>query len=109
MQLVATLPKYNKLAPNILLYWNVIKYYFEAGISIFDFGRCTINSSTYEFKRRWHPEKIQLNYQYWIPQNQSFSPISPDSPKYKRAITMWRKLPLWLTRLAGPIISRNLP
>lgn len=109
MQWVATLTQYNKLAANSLLYWSVIKHYCMLGISWFDFGRCTVNSPTYEFKRRWGSPEVKLYYQYWVKQGQQLSIITPASPKYKRRVEMWKRLPLWVTRLLGPSISRNLP
>lgn len=109
MQWVATLTEYNNLAPNNLLYWSVIKYYCMAGASWFDFGRCTFGSPTYDFKSRWRPMEVKLYYQYWTEPGRQLSIISPDNPKYKRKEEMWKRLPLWLTRLIGPIISRNLP
>jgi len=38
----STLIQYNKLCPNNLLYWSIIKYYCLSGARYFDFGRCTI-------------------------------------------------------------------
>lgn len=108
MQWVATLTHYNKLAPNNLLYWSVIKHYCMGGASWFDFGRCTVNGPTYEFKRRWGPREVKFYYQYWVRPGQQLSIISPDTPKYKRKVEMWKRLPLWVTRLVGPYISRSL-
>lgn len=105
----STLTQYNSLCPNNLLYWTIIKYYCLAGAKRFDFGRCTVDSPTYRFKKQWGPEPVDLHYQYWVRPGHDFSILSPDNPKYQRRIQIWRKLPLWLTRLAGPYISRNLP
>jgi serine/alanine adding enzyme len=109
MQWVATLMDYNKLAPNNLLYWSVIRYYGTKGVSWFDFGRCTVNGPTYEFKRRWGTREVRLYYQYWARRGHRASIASPTNPKYKRKIEAWKRLPLWTTRLLGPYISRNLP
>lgn len=109
MQWVATLIEYNKIAPNAFLYWSIIKHYCLAGASCFDFGRCTVDSPTYEFKRRWGAKQVRLNYQYWLPQGREFSLPTLNNPKYNRKVEMWKKLPLWATRLIGPYLSRNLP
>ena len=109
MQWVATLTKYNKLAPNTLLYWSVIKYHCLTGALCFDFGRSTVGGSTYEFKKRWGSEPVELPYQYWVHPDKEFSPVVPNNPKYKKKVEAWKKLPLWMTRLIGPYISRNLP
>jgi FemAB-related protein (PEP-CTERM system-associated) len=109
MQWVATRIEYNKLAPGILLHWSVIKHHCLADASCFDFGRSSVDAPTYEFKRRWGTEPVKLFYQYWVRPGRGFSPVVPDNPKYKRRIRIWKKLPLWTTRLIGPYLSRNLP
>jgi serine/alanine adding enzyme len=35
--------------------------------------------------------------------------LNPDNPKYRAAISLWKKLPLNLTKLIGPSIIKNLP
>lgn len=109
MQWVATLVKYNKMAPNVLLYWSVIEHYCKNGMMWFDFGRFTVGSSTEEFKRRWGPKEVQLYYQYWVPPGRQLSHPNPASPKYRRMVGLWKRMPLCFTRLVGPMISRNLP
>jgi FemAB-related protein (PEP-CTERM system-associated) len=108
MQWVATLTNYNKFAPNNLLYWSVIRHYSLDGASWFDFGRCTVGGPTYEFKRRWGAKPVPLYYQYWIREGHQLSIASPENPKYKRKVELWKKLPLWTTRLLGPFVSRSL-
>ncbi len=105
----STFTQYNSLCPNNLLYWSVIKYYCLVGAKCFDFGRCTVDGPTYQFKKQWGPEPVALHYQYWVRPGHRLSVLSPDNPKYKRRVEMWKKLPLWTTRLLGPYISRNLP
>ncbi len=105
----STLTHYNNLCPNNLLYWTIIEHYCLAGAGQFDFGRCTVGSSTHRFKKQWGPEPIDLNYQYWIRPGHRLEVLSPDNPKYQRRVRIWQKLPLRLTRLAGPYISKNLP
>jgi FemAB-related protein (PEP-CTERM system-associated) len=109
MQWVATRVEYNTLAANLLLHWSVIKHHCLAGASCFDFGRCSIGGPTYEFKRRWGTEPVKLFYQYWVRPGQHFSPAVPDNPRYGQKVRLWKKLPLWMTRLIGPYLSRNLP
>jgi FemAB-related protein (PEP-CTERM system-associated) len=105
----ATLVKYNSLCPNNLLYWSVLEHYCLAGAKCFDFGRCTIGESTYQFKKQWGAQPVKLYYQYWARPGLAFTPVTPDNPKYKWRVGLWKKLPLWVTRIIGPYISRNLP
>ena len=105
----ATRVEFNRLAPNTLLYWSAISHYSLAGDRVFDFGRSTVDSSQYEFKRRWGALPVQLYYQYWTAPGHEFSQVRPDSPKYAARVERWKKLPLSITRVVGPHISRNLP
>lgn len=105
----ATLVEYNTLCPNNLLYWSIMKHYCLAGASCFDFGRTTVNSGQHRFKKQWGAIEIPLHYQYWTRPGHKLSLAKPDNPKYKKKVELWKKLPLWMTRLAGPYISRSLP
>jgi serine/alanine adding enzyme len=35
--------------------------------------------------------------------------LNVDNPKYRLAISAWRKMPLWATRLVGPPVARLIP
>ena len=105
----ATLTAYNPLSPNVLLYWSAIKHYSLAGTAMFDFGRSTRESSQHEFKRRWGAETIQLYYQHWTQAGYPLEMTTPDSPRYRKKVEMWKRLPLSMTRILGPWISCSLP
>lgn len=105
----ATRVEYNHLCPNTLLYWSVLKHYSLAGATTFDFGRCQLNGPAYHFKKQWDPDPVALHYQYWVAPGRKWLVHATDSPRYQRKIELWKRLPLWMTRLVGPVISRNLP
>jgi serine/alanine adding enzyme len=105
----ATLTEFNSLSPNMLLYWSAIRYYCLAGAATFDFGRSTQESSQHEFKRRWGAETVQLYYEHWTAAGHSLEMTTPDSPRYRRKVEMWKRLPLPVTRILGPWISCGLP
>jgi serine/alanine adding enzyme len=105
----ATLIEYNKLCPNNLLYWSVMQHYCLIGASCFDFGRTTVGGTQYKFKKQWGSQQVQLYYQYWSAPGHNYSPMTPDNPKYRKKVEMWKKLPLCVTRLIGPHISSSLP
>jgi FemAB-related protein (PEP-CTERM system-associated) len=105
----ATNIEYNKLSPNSLVYWSAIEHYCLSGARSFDFGRSSVDSSQYVFKQRWGAKPVQLYYQYWTHPDLEPLMITQNNPKYKNRIEAWKKLPLWVTRLAGPLISRALP
>jgi len=104
----ATLPEYNTLCPNNLLYWAVMKAYCLADGTCFDFGRTTVGSGPHRFKKQWGAEAAPLHYQYWTRPGHDLSLLRPDNPRYKRKVEMWKRIPLWMTRLIGPYVSRDL-
>jgi FemAB-related protein (PEP-CTERM system-associated) len=105
----SSLLEYNNLGTNHLLHWTAMQHYCRQGVTSFDFGRSTVDSGSYEFKRKWGAEEIPLHWQYWSDAGHKVEKLSPDNPKYQKRIELWRKMPLWLTRLVGPVISRGLP
>jgi FemAB-related protein (PEP-CTERM system-associated) len=105
----AALREFDSLSPNYLLNWSAIEYYCKAGMRWFDFGRSTVDSGQHTFKKRWGAHPVLLNWQYWIRPGKSIDLVRSDNPKYKRKVEIWKKIPLSLTRLIGPRISRSLP
>ena len=103
------LVEYNRLAPTTFLFWSIAKHYCGTGAKYLDFGTSTSGSGQEEFKRRWRGQSIHLHYQYWVPPGRELSMISPDIPRYVKKVQIWKRLPLWVTRIVGPHISRNLP
>ncbi len=100
---------FNRLSPNMLLYWNVLEFACNEGYRYFDFGRSSPDSGTYRFKQQWGAQPETLHWQYWLAQGNSVPEINPQNPKYALAIKIWQKMPLSLANIAGPFISRNLP
>jgi len=105
----AALAKYRRMCPNHLLLWKVIENYCLAGGSWLDLGRSTIGSGPYHFKMHWRPQSVNLCYQYWVRPGRKLSIVSPDNARYRWKVALWKRLPLWATRLIGPYISRSLP
>jgi FemAB-related protein (PEP-CTERM system-associated) len=105
----STLKAANKYSVNMLLYWEVLKFSIQNGYKIFDFGRSTINSNTYKFKKQWGAEAFPLYWHYWIKDNGSLPSINPDNPRFKLMIYLWKKLPVSLANYIGPKIVKNIP
>lgn len=105
----SSLRKYNSLSPNMLLYWSVLKFASESGYTVFDFGRSTPGEGTYRFKEQWGAKPVQLYWHYWLRVGRSLPELNPHNPKYQLAIRLWKKLPVPVTRILGPMIVRNLP
>ncbi len=105
----SSLREYNKISVNMLLYWEILKYAISSGYKEFDFGRSTINAGTYRFKKQWGAKPQQLYWHYWLRDGGEPPQMNPHNPKYQLAIKMWQKMPLWLTKIIGPPIVKNLP
>jgi len=100
--------EYNSLCPNTLLCWSAMEHYSLSGALCFDFGRSKIGSRQQVYKEDWGATPTQLYYQFWARPGYELSLTRPDNPRYKKKVKMWKKLPLWMTRIAGPYISRSL-
>jgi serine/alanine adding enzyme len=104
----SSLREFNTTNANMLMYWNLLQRSIERGSAIFDFGRSTIDSSTFKFKKQWGSKPHPANWQYHLLSGQT-SEMRPDNPKYERLIRMWQRLPVPVTRWIGPHIVRGIP
>lgn len=105
----STLRHANRLNANMALYWHVLAYACEQECTRFDFGRCTEESATHKFKKQWGALPVQLNWHYWLPSGGELPRLNPDNPKFKLAVAVWQRLPVWITRLIGPPLVKYLP
>lgn len=106
----STNPEYNRLAPNMLLYWTLLEHCADNGIAEFDFGRSTYDEGTYRFKKQWgaKPELLQWDSYH---HGQKLEPQhSKTSTKGIRSQVEsgWRKLPLPVTTWMGPRIRKYI-
>ena len=100
---------FSQYSPNMLLYWNVLKYACENNYRVFDFGRSTAGEGTYRFKEQWGAKPVQLYWNFWMKNVGPLPELNPKNPKYQTAIKIWQKLPIGLTRLIGPRVVKNIP
>jgi len=105
----SSLRQYNHLAANMLLYWSILEFAIKKGYRRFDFGRCTPGENTFKFKAQWGAQPVPLHWQYWLADGNTLPELAPTNSKYQLAIKAWQKLPLFITRLVGPAIIRNIP
>lgn len=105
----AATPVAKRNSVNMRMYWEMLKASVERGASAFDFGRSTVDSGTYRFKKQWGAEPRQLHWYYWLPQGRELPRLDHANPKYAMAATVWRRMPLWCANLIGPRIVRHLP
>ncbi len=99
---------FRQLGPNDFLYWELMKLAVEKKCTIFDFGRSKEGTGSFSFKKHWGFKPQPLAYQYHLAKARDIPNLSPANPKYKKKIQMWQKMPHTLTKLLGPLISKNL-
>jgi len=97
-----------RLAPNMLLYWGLMEDCVRLGLGRFNFGRCSPDSGTHRFKRQWGSEDEPLPWLQWSPSGIVSTP-DPNSRKFRLASSAWSRLPLPVTNLIGPRLSRVIP
>ena len=105
----STLRTANCFNMNMLLYWEILKFSVSSGYIVFDFGRSSVDSATYSFKKQWGAKPYQLYWKYWMPNDGVLPHISPDNPKYRILISIWKKLPILIANFLGPYVVKNLP
>lgn len=96
-------------AVNDFMYWQLMCHVAALGYRVFDFGRSREGTGPYNFKRHWGFEPQPLPYQYVLMDGASMPDMSPSNPKMRLAIETWKRLPLAVTKVLGPPLTRFLP
>ena len=78
------------------------------GCDRFDFGRSKTGSGAYDFKRNWGFEPEPLGYATWTAPGAEPRDADPTSSKHSAKIDLWKRLPLPVANLIGPLIARGL-
>ena len=105
----STLRRANAMNTNMLLYSHVLEFAIKNNYDFFDFGRSSKKANTYRFKKQWGAKPAQHYWHYSLPDGHAMPQLNPSNPKYKVAIGAWKMLPVWLTKIIGPPIVKNLP
>jgi FemAB-related protein (PEP-CTERM system-associated) len=108
MTWASSLVEYNRIAPNMLLYWSFMERAANQGLKVFNFGRCTPGSGTHKFKLQWGGRDDPL---FWYRQARGgrVKTPSPDDGAYSLGPRLWRRLPLGIANTLGPRIVRGIP
>jgi FemAB-related protein (PEP-CTERM system-associated) len=101
--------KFRHVAPNDYMYWQLMRIAADRGIRIFDFGRSKQDTGSFRFKVHWGFEPQPMAYHFFVPNGGPPPKINTGNPRYQRRIAMWKRLPLWLTRIIGPPIVGRIP
>ena len=93
---------------NDFLYWEVIRRAAARGYRRFDFGRSKAGTGAFAFKKNWGFEPRWLEYEYHLLPGCSLPDKNPLNPRYALLIEAWKRLPLPVANLIGPLLVRSL-
>jgi FemAB-related protein (PEP-CTERM system-associated) len=102
-------PKFRDQYIGYALYWELIKQACETGFKHFHLGRSTADSGGDSFKRKWNANSTQLYWHYALVGGTEMPSLNVDNPKFQLAMSAWRRLPMGVTQVVGPMIARNIP
>ncbi|HEY7877100.1 MAG TPA: GNAT family N-acetyltransferase, partial [Gemmatimonadaceae bacterium] len=108
MTWASSLASHNRVAPNMMLYWSFMERAIDAGLSTFNFGRCTPESGTHRFKRQWGT-RDEILWWYGRAAREGAKTPSPDDPGYAWGPRLWKRLPTRVATALGPRIARFIP
>lgn len=105
----STLRSYNNLNPNMLLYWQFLKYATEQGCTHFDFGRSTPGEGTFRFKSQWGAQATPLT---WTTIHIKEKPVKRVTTRTNRkrevVANLWQHLPLPFANFLGPYLRKYI-
>ena len=104
----SSLRAFNPTCANMLMYRHLLDRAVERGQAVFDFGRSTADGPTFQFKKQWGAAPHPAVWQYAV-RSGEVGEMRPDHPRYRRAVRVWQRLPVPLTRYLGPHIVRGIP
>ncbi len=106
----SALRKYSRMSPNMLLYWSMLEYACDNGYAYFDFGRSSPDEGTYKFKAQWGAKPAPLHWQYFLRKNDgdTCQAENPEKEKFNKVIQYWKKLPVSVTKIIGPLIRKHI-
>ncbi|NWK95574.1 FemAB family PEP-CTERM system-associated protein [Sphingobium lactosutens] len=96
-----------RLRSNELMYFRLMEHGRARGMTLFDFGRSKAGSGQAGWKKSFGFEPRPIVYHSWSADGRERD-IDPGSTKYQRRIEYWKKLPLPVANLVGPLIARGL-
>jgi FemAB-related protein (PEP-CTERM system-associated) len=103
----SALREYNRMSPNMLVYWELMKYTADNGVNTFNFGRCTPGGNTHKFKTQWGTTDQAL----WWYERRAEGAATPSEGHgaAARGPELWKRLPLSIANMIGPRIIRFIP
>jgi FemAB-related protein (PEP-CTERM system-associated) len=101
-------PAARDLRGNDHMYWMLMEHAVKRGCTSFDFGRSKFGTGAFSFKKNWGFEPTPLLYEYRLAEGQAMPDVNPNNPKFAAMVAVWKRLPLPLANMLGPMVSRSL-
>jgi serine/alanine adding enzyme len=93
---------------NTLVVWSLLQAACERGLRWVDLGRSEAGSSHELFKRQFGAEACPLTDATLCARAKRPPDLTPTNPRFAAAQRIWRRLPLWVTAKAGPLLIRGI-
>lgn len=94
---------------NNVLYYELMKEARSRDYHYFDFGRSRVDSGAGAFKKNMGFSPTPLNYYYYLHNASEIPDISPTSSKFSQVVEIWKRQPLFLTKILGPRLVKYFP
>jgi FemAB-related protein (PEP-CTERM system-associated) len=104
----SSLRAYRSACANTLLYWEAIRSGCAEGYRRFDFGRSSVGSGTYRFKKQWGAAEEPLHWRYMARLGARAPMADMSGAGFRLAAAMWKRLPVAVSRVLGPAVRRQL-
>ena len=111
----SSLRRYNRMNPNMLLYWGFLAFAAGQGAAFFDFGRSTPGEGTYRFKAQWGAKPVPLHWaafntrtdhpRYPLP----LEPAGSTAGLRSTAEKILSSMPVPVTTLVGQAVRKYIP
>ena len=93
---------------NDFMYWEVMRRAAARGCRLFDFGRSKQGTGAFAFKKNWGFTPVKLPYRILLAPGQAIPEVNPLNPKYRLMIAAWKRLPVPVANLIGPVLVRGV-
>ena len=90
------------------MYWELMRRACLRGVRVFDYGRSKREAGSYSFKKNWGFVPEPLAYQYRLVKAKQVPDVSPLNPRYRLLVSLWKRLPVSLSKALGPWVSDSL-
>jgi len=104
----SALREYSHLSPNMLLYWSMLEYACNNGLTKFDFGRSTPGEGTFKFKEQWGAKPTALQWHYISLNGRPINEERSGKSQFESLVRYWQKLPVSVSQVIGPMIRKHI-